>query len=506
MLTAPFAAFGLEQLTTGLFPGATPESVPFWVSAQDVVFDGAGVIPTQGYRQIVEQSGLVDSAPGLWDAATGLVDALTTQATLTKPNSDPVRGVHQQVQSDGRRLIVWGTETALYRFDGGVFNATRASGAYTAASTGETTVWSFAQWGDWVLATNGRDTPQVLKSGETQFRDLANFPAASAAIVRVLGAHALFFNLRGIYAPAGVIAAGNQFVWCKQDDVETWNPRIAPTAGELTVRDAPGAFICVEPLGASLIAYTAQTAHIITLDPTFIFTAQRGATGLRIAGKDGVAVMPDAHYFIHENGMFATDGLTMAPVGYPKLGDWLRVNVDWTQRERVCAFVNMRQNLVKWGLPQANGSIVLTLHSLNQTLSFETSQFTAAMDAVGALPPVVGRVNGDVVEVSGTPSAVTPELVTKPLALSGRDAFSYLDLLVLRHEGAAGSVQWRVGDTEAACVAASWSALGTLGAIETELVLVRETVYVQFRLQFTAGISWKLSNLEVLGKKAGRRY
>lgn len=510
MLAAPLAQFGLEEFMVGLLPGANPESVPLWADAIDVVFDGAAITPTQSTRTITSSSGLFDSQGGNFDAVAGLFEAATTPVSLVTVSADEVTGIHQQIQSDGTRLIVWGTDTNLYFFnDATVVTATRAAGVYTGNLVSRDVYWSFAQWGDWVIATNGVDVPQVLKGPvAVNFVAVANFPCTSAEVVRTLGPHAVFFNTTGTYAPTATPAAGNQIVWSKRDDIEAYDPSVAgnETAGELTVRDAMGGFTAVEQLGLNLIAYTEHGAHVISLDPTFLIGSQRGAVGLRVGSKNAVAVYSDLHYTISEAGIFATDGLVIVPVGHPKLGDWLKRNIDWGARSRIAAMSNMRQVSIKWVLPQTSGLVVLSLHALNQTLSFESRQFMVSARGMGRFAVVVGTSIGGIFELSPSSAGTTPELTTKPLAFSGRDAYSFLDLLVFRHEAASGTVQWRYGNTQSSCENAGWTTLGSFASNETELVMMHETVYVQFRLLLSTGVDWRLSGMDVIGKKAGRRY
>jgi len=198
MPTAIYTA-NLDLIASGIMPGVNEEHVPLWVTAKDVVMEASGVRPAPGLTTPYVDNGYFDEQAGDFDDYAGLFDEAGTRVFLTAIGDEAVKGIHVQKQSDGRILAVWGTDTALYTFNGtSVVDASRASpysGTSSASDIVDTTQWSFAQWGDWVLATNGADTPQVLKYGTAaEFADIANFPVSSAQIVRVLGPHALFFK------------------------------------------------------------------------------------------------------------------------------------------------------------------------------------------------------------------------------------------------------------------------------------------------------------------------
>ena len=163
-------------------------------------------------------NGFFDDQSGNFDDKAGLFDSAGTRVYLDTIGTSALKGVHVQKQSDGRLLVVWGDATSLYTFNGlTVHDATRTGSPYSGNESPsdivDETHWSFAQWGDWVLATNGSDIPQVLKyPANDEFIDLPNFPGDTAQIVRVLGPHALFFNLSGTHDTLGTPLTMNDAV------------------------------------------------------------------------------------------------------------------------------------------------------------------------------------------------------------------------------------------------------------------------------------------------------
>ncbi len=99
--------------------------------------------------------------------------------------------------SDGTGLNYFGTITSLYKQTTGggtITDISRASSTdYGASSTDANAAnWEFAEYGDWKLATNGYDVPQVLKV--TNFQDLAGAPPA-AKFMLIFGERLILGNL-----------------------------------------------------------------------------------------------------------------------------------------------------------------------------------------------------------------------------------------------------------------------------------------------------------------------
>jgi len=508
MPTAIYTA-NLDLIASGIMPGVNEEHVPLWVTAKDVVMEASGVRPAPGLTTPYVDNGYFDEQAGDFDDYAGLFDEAGTRVFLTAIGDEAVKGIHVQKQSDGRILAVWGTDTALYTFNGtSVVDASRASpysGTSSASDIVDTTQWSFAQWGDWVLATNGADTPQVLKYGTAaEFADIANFPVSSAQIVRVLGPHALFFNCAGTWAPGPAPAASNQIVFCAEDDIEAYDPGVAATAGELTIRDFAGPILAVEHLGGELIAYGESSAHVIRYGGQFLITAQKGAQGIRPAGKNAVASIGAKHFLLSQNGIFATDGVSIQPAAYPALGAWMETVVDWDQRSRIAHMVDVRRSQITWSLPGIYDDVVLTYNWLTDKLTTMGKPFTAGTRVESLWKPLVGFFNGELKMLVDVPLDRAPELMTKPLMVGGRTTHAFLDAFVTRWSGEEAVLQVRYGERHDDIDAAPWETVGVISGKESLQYLMRETMFCQFKLT-SPGWKWLLSGIELVGTGGGGR-
>lgn len=130
-----------EELISGAFPDFPTARISLWEQANNIVFDPEGPRPIHGFLRAV-----------------------------TKQSTAPVRGMIQAF-IDGERYIFWGDSIHLWRGqeDGTAVDVSRPLGY----NGNEETHWSFAQWGHWMLASNGVDPIQLNKNDGSGFVDLA---------------------------------------------------------------------------------------------------------------------------------------------------------------------------------------------------------------------------------------------------------------------------------------------------------------------------------------------
>ena len=508
-MAEPVWGANLDTLITGIMPGVNEEHVPLWIKAHDVVMENSGIRPMPGFVRPYLDDGYFDSQPGEFDTYAGLFDDAGIRVYLDTVSTDAVKGIHVQKQSDGTLLAVWGSITSLYAFgSGGVVDATRTSGPYNGNESPsdivDETHWSFAQWGDWVVATNGVDTPQVMKYPTLEFEDLDGFPCTSAQHVRVLGPHLIALNLVGTYAPTSTAVSHNDFCWCKADDIEEWDPTVAPTAGLLPIRDFAGPIIAVEALNNQLLAYGESAVHVIDYGGQFLFTANKGAIGIRGVSKNSVAPAGALHIVMTQNGILGCNGQTFQQLAYPALGAWLETVVDWNQRSRIVHVVDVRRSTVAWTLPGVEQDFVLVYNWLSDKISTASRPFSAGTRVESLWRPLVGFLNGGVQMMIDTPNDRSPDLITKPLLVSNRTMHSFIDAVVGRWSGATAAVYVKYAESQNDLDALPWTPLGSFSSKENILWAMREAMFVQLRI--TSGPDkWLLTGLEMLGKPGGGR-
>lgn len=115
----------------------------------------------------------------------------------------------------GRITIFAGTATKLYRLNNTTLAWDDISQTATTYSANDDAPWSFAQFGEYVIAVNRNDDPQVYQLGiSTEFADLGGNPPR-ANKVRVWGDFLVLLQLT---------SNPNRVHWSAINDIEEWTP------------------------------------------------------------------------------------------------------------------------------------------------------------------------------------------------------------------------------------------------------------------------------------------
>lgn len=127
-------------------------------------------------------------------------------------------GWFQARSLSGQVTIFAGTATKLYVLDNTTLTWTDVSKAATTYSANDTARWDFEQFGEYVVAVNINDNPQVYQLGvSTAFNDLGGSPPR-AAFVKAWGD---FLTLQQLATNA------NRAHWSGLNDITIWTPGVS---------------------------------------------------------------------------------------------------------------------------------------------------------------------------------------------------------------------------------------------------------------------------------------
>jgi len=142
-------------------------------------------------------------------------------APFTQASADPVNGGITAIDSSGAVHVFTGTATKLQKLDTTDNSWDDVSQTATVYGSNETAKWFFIQFGDYVIAGNINDAPQVFQLGvSTEFTDLAGNPP-NAEGAAVWGDHLALF-------------AGATVTWSDTNDIGEW---VTGNAGSQTFPD-----------------------------------------------------------------------------------------------------------------------------------------------------------------------------------------------------------------------------------------------------------------------------
>jgi len=218
-----------EEIASGVQPSLPMDKKVLWAESNNVIYREGSVQPAPSHT-----------------------------ALFIKPEVAPIRGAVESVLS-GVPNIFFGTQKKLYRGIKGTgipVNVTRVSGDYTGIKnttvSEAATTWSFTRFGTWILATNGKDRPQIWKlSSPNNFvkweevagsgNDLGSpgTEITTAQIVRSIGPYVILLNTSN---------GGEVYEWCDTNNPHVFTPTAANAAGQSFLRDLHSEVIAAVPL------------------------------------------------------------------------------------------------------------------------------------------------------------------------------------------------------------------------------------------------------------------
>lgn len=299
-----------------------------------------------------ENPGLV-VASNVYPTAGGYAPyyALETSSIGEIP-AEPI-GAFVGVGSDNLTYLHTGTGTKLYDGSAVIGSAmTDRSGATVFTSTVEGDFWSFAQYNNYVIATNFKDVP-VYKTiaAAANFVTLAGTGTApKAQVVGVIGQFVVLGNLNdgGTLKPSTI-------QWSAIDDPGNW-PTVG-TAGALAVQSSAetlppeyGPVTAIVGGKESGLIFQERAIHRVTYvggDIVFQFDKVSDKIGC-ISPKSTVSV-GGITYFWSANGIAKTDGAVAVPVGENRVDRTIWANFSsFFYRFIVSAAYSSARNCILW--------------------------------------------------------------------------------------------------------------------------------------------------------------
>lgn len=262
--------------------------------------------------------------------ALNVVPTTTSYRPLAKlePYSDGLmarcQGAFATRDSDGVVHNFVGDATALYALNERNWqDATRATGgAYATPADG---TWSFAQFGDLVIAMNGVDTPQKWQLGtSTRFEALAgNPPVARAAAV-----------VRDFLVMGRISGYANRIQWSAIDNAEDWT---ASSTTQADSQDLPDGGWVQGVVGGEYgtVLQEHSIKRMTYVGAPIVFQFDEIARNRGAAAEGSIAHFESTTFFLDTDGLYAlVDGRQLLPIGDQKVDKtfWRTVNQSYLHR------------------------------------------------------------------------------------------------------------------------------------------------------------------------------
>ena len=210
---------------------------------------------------------------------------------------------------------------------------------------------TFTQFGDYLIVSNGVDTPQYYLMGtSTNFANLSAIASdGTPPLFRVSGV------IRDFLVTGNISGATNRVQWSGINDITTW------TAGskQADSQDIPGSGGQIVAITSGEYGYVFRQNQIIRMDyvgGTTIFrfsvvSPNRGAVYGKTVCQDNRRV-----FFYADDGFFEIQGDNIKPIGAEKVNRFFDIDLDKAFSDRIVAAVDPFNTLAVWLYPSADNA------------------------------------------------------------------------------------------------------------------------------------------------------
>ena len=238
------------------------------------------------------------------------------------------------------------TNTNIYQLAGGTF--TSRKGSLTGSNDD---FWTFTQFGNYVIATNGVDAPQYFLMGtSTNFANLSTITiSGTLPNFRVSGV------IRDFLVTGNHSNASNRIQWSGINDIGTWSPGTKQS----DLQDLPGSGGQITHITSGEIGYVFRQNQIVRMDYVggatvfrlSVISPNRGAVYGRTVCQDNRRV-----FFYADDGFFEINGDQVISIGAEKVNRFFDVDLNKAFADRICAAVDPFNQLAMWLYPSASNT------------------------------------------------------------------------------------------------------------------------------------------------------
>ncbi len=228
-----------------------------------------------------------------------------------------------------------------------------ASGAFTsrkASLTGNADdFWTFTQFGEYVIASNGVDAPQYYLMGtSTNFANLSAIQTAGTVpTFRVSGV------VRDFLVTGNITNATNRIQWSGINDITVWSGK------QSDYQDLPGSGGQVVAITSGEVGYVFRQNQIIRMDYVggntvfrlSVISPNRGAMFGRTVCQDNRQI-----FFYADDGFYQINGDSILPIGVEKVNRFFDLDLNKAYADRICAAVDPFNQLAMWAYPSQDNT------------------------------------------------------------------------------------------------------------------------------------------------------
>ncbi|HWI69922.1 MAG TPA: hypothetical protein VNS88_16395 [Nitrospiraceae bacterium] len=320
-------AFEGDVLARGIFPDVGIDAAPFWRDGYNTIFKGGTVRPMYGKFSLF---GVFRAHPIL-DLHSQIVKTppFTSLGMLFIGYDDAIYSWHE-VSQPQLEYTIPGAEGAI------PLGVTTGNIART---------WDLTSWGNWTVAAKGLG-PLLLKKGAgTSFLPITSTrsPVDGRIMVR-----------RSPYMLVGNTSISPTCVmWCSADDIETWQPTPANSAGSYVIRDMSSDLTCGFPFLGETVWFGQNSIHAgIWVGSPNIFQFKKMLEDIGAVGPKAACSVGSKIYGIGERGIWSSDLYNYEYDDTPIIRTFLRQRLNVQQRSQICVSHDDANKLVVFSFPE----------------------------------------------------------------------------------------------------------------------------------------------------------
>jgi hypothetical protein len=486
-----------KLLTSGLGKSLHPLTAPLWVDGRNILFKEAGVRKQNGYQAAF-------SAPDTLGVSGIVSNVLAGVPSLYFGNSTDI-----YMWQEGSPVAVGtgytGNEDALpdsnLGYGGGSYGVGEYDNLTLSGTVDPASMWSMEDWGQWVVATNGVDRPQIFKG--TSFADMDVSAPDTARIFKKNRVYLLAFNTD---------LGSNWIEWCDHDDLDDWTPTDTNDAGNLPVREMK-AIKAAADLGSEIAFYSETQMGICQyVGFPYVYAAKKLLDGIGAVGTHAVCSLGSENYGYSAQGLWKTDGNSFDYVDTPAIRKFIKDNINVTQQSKTVVVHDKVNNQIKLSIPTGSSKVndlTLGYNYLNGSWTISNIGISAYLEQEDFGYPIIATAEGvvafDELGVDADAAALEAYIITKPLDCGAEDAYKFVDEIRLSLKDISGNISVQLGGHNNLDDPIDWAAASYLDTGKTPAYpVLDEYIYLYLKVSSTdLGAMWELNGFDFRGTGGG---
>lgn len=262
---------------------------------------------------------------------------LTTTATTNNP-----LGLFTHLATSGA-VNYCGDQTKLYQANasGTFIDKSKAGGYSNNTTSGSKDYWSFASFGDRVIASNFADNIQKFDTGDSAFSDLVSIKAKYLAIISQ-------FVFAGYTIESGTTYS-QRIKWSGLNNSSQWTSSGSTQSGFQDVRGDFGniqGIVGGESFG--ILFFERAIFRIDYVGSPLIFSISKISDNIGAFSPKSIVSFGDTIYFLAQDGFYSlTQGQKITPIGVGKVNEFFYSDVT-SNFENICASLDPDNSIIVW--------------------------------------------------------------------------------------------------------------------------------------------------------------